>query len=45
MCFTIEPMIVSAYGFGLRLEDCVYMTPEGPRWFTEPSPSIEQPFA
>ena len=45
MCFTIEPMIVSAYGFGLRLEDCVYMTTDGPRWFTEPSPSIEQPFA
>jgi Xaa-Pro dipeptidase len=31
MCFSIEPMIVSAYGFGLRLEDCVYMTTDGPR--------------
>ena len=44
MCFTIEPMIVT-HEFGIRLEDCVYMTPDGPRWFTDPSPSIEQAFA
>jgi Xaa-Pro dipeptidase len=29
----------------VRLEDCFYMTENGPRWFTQPSPSIEQPFA
>lgn len=45
MCFSIEPNI-SIYGeFGVRLEDCVYMTDEGPKWFSQPSPSIEQPFA
>jgi len=45
MCFTDEPMIVAEGNFGVRLEDCVYITPDGPRWFTTPSPSIEQPFA
>ncbi len=45
MCFSIEPNI-SIYGeFGVRLEDCAYMTEEGPKWFSEPSPSIDQPFA
>ncbi len=45
MCFSIEPTI-SIYGeFGIRLEDCVYMTEEGPKWFSEPSPSIDKPFA
>lgn len=44
MCFTIEPMIAINGEFGVRLEDCVYITPDGPRWFTKPSPSIEQPF-
>ena len=45
MCFSIEPNI-SIYGeFGVRLEDCVYMTEAGPKWFSQPSPSIEQPFA
>ncbi|MEQ8425472.1 MAG: M24 family metallopeptidase, partial [Cyclobacteriaceae bacterium] len=44
MCFSIEPTI-SIYGeFGVRLEDCAYMTEEGVKWFTVPSPSIEQPF-
>ncbi len=45
MCFTNEPMIVIYSEFGVRLEDCFYMTESGPRWFTQPSPSIEQPFA
>jgi Xaa-Pro dipeptidase len=45
MCFSIEPNI-SIYGeFGVRLEDCAFMTEEGPKWFSEPSPSIDQPFA
>ncbi|MBS1951224.1 MAG: Proline dipeptidase [Cytophagales bacterium] len=44
MCFSIEPNI-SIYGeFGVRLEDCVYMTEEGPKWFSNPSLSIDQPF-
>lgn len=45
MCFSDEPMIAIYGEFGVRLEDCVYMTEEGPRFFTQPSPSIEQPFA
>ena len=44
MCFSDEPMI-SIYGeFGVRLEDCIYMTEDGPKFFTQPSPDIEQPF-
>ncbi|MBN2051678.1 MAG: aminopeptidase P family protein [Spirochaetales bacterium] len=44
MCFSIEPMI-SIYGeFGIRLEDCVYMSSSGGRYFSQPSPDIETPF-
>ena len=45
MCFSNEPMIVIYGEFGVRLEDCMYITEDGPRFFTQPSPSIEQPFA
>jgi Xaa-Pro dipeptidase len=45
MCFSNEPMIAIYGEFGVRLEDCIYMTEEGPRYFTEPSPSIDRPFA
>ena len=45
MCFTNEPMIVIPGEFGVRLEDDFYITEEGPRYFTQPSPSIDQPFA
>ena len=45
MCFSDEPMIAIYGEFGVRLEDCVYITEDGPRFFTQPSPSIEQPFA
>jgi len=45
MCFSIEPTI-SIYGeFGVRLEDCAYMTADGPKWFSRPSISIDEPFA
>lgn len=44
MCFSIEPMICVPNTFGIRLEDHVYMTTEGPKWFTEPAESIENPF-
>jgi Xaa-Pro dipeptidase len=45
MCFSIEPTI-SIYGeFGVRLEDCAYMTEGGIKWFTKPSPSIDVPFS
>jgi Xaa-Pro dipeptidase len=45
MCFTNEPMLVIPGEFGVRLEDDFYITEEGPRYFTTPSPSIDQPFA
>lgn len=44
MCFSNEPMICVPGEFGIRLEDHFYMTAEGPRWFTEPSKSIDEPF-
>lgn len=45
MCFTNEPMLVIPGEFGVRLEDDFYITEEGPRYFTTPSPSIDQPIA
>jgi Xaa-Pro dipeptidase len=44
MCFSDEPTIVIYGEFGIRLEDCLYMTEGGPRFFTPQSPSIDQPF-
>jgi Xaa-Pro dipeptidase len=44
MCFTDEPMIVDR-DFGVRLEDAFYVTEDGARFFTRPSPSIDQPIA
>ena len=44
MCFSDEPMIAIYGEFGMRLEDCMYITEDGPRMFSKPSPSIEQPF-
>ena len=45
MCFSDEPMIAIYGEFGVRLEDCMYITEQGPRMFTPQSPSIEHPFA
>lgn len=44
MCFSIEPNISIVGEFGVRLEDCVYMTDEGPKWFSQQSKSITEPF-
>jgi len=44
MCFSDEPGIYIPGKFGIRLEDCFYMTPSGPRWFSTPPPSIDRPF-
>ncbi len=44
MCFSNEPMISIPGEFGIRLEDHFYMTEDGPKWFTEPSHSIDDPF-
>jgi Xaa-Pro dipeptidase len=45
MCFSDEPMIVIPGEFGVRLEDCFYVTEQGPKLFTELSPSIDRPVA
>ena len=45
MCLSNEPGIYLSGEFGVRLEDCLYMTGTGPRWFTRPSPAIDEPFA
>ena len=44
MCFSNEPMICIYGEFGVRLEDHFYMTDTGPKWFTEPAYSIDDPF-
>jgi Xaa-Pro dipeptidase len=44
MCFSNEPMICIPGKFGIRLEDHFYMTEKGAKWFTEPSPSVDDPF-
>ena len=44
MCFSIEPTISIPGEFGIRLEDCAYMTEQGPQWFSKPSIAIDQPF-
>jgi Xaa-Pro dipeptidase len=44
MCFSNEPGLYLPRKFGVRLEDCFHMTTDGPRWFSMPPHSIEQPF-
>jgi len=44
MCFSDEPTIVIYGEFGVRLEDCLYITDSGPRFFTQQSPAIDRPF-
>jgi Xaa-Pro dipeptidase len=43
MCFSNEPGIYLPGKFGVRLEDCFHMTAEGPKWFSAPAKSIEEP--
>lgn len=43
MCFSDEPTITTYGEFGIRLEDCLYITESGPKMFTPQSPSIDQP--
>jgi Xaa-Pro dipeptidase len=45
MCFSNEPGLYLPGRFGVRIEDCFHMTDAGPRWFSRPPPSIDQPFA
>jgi Xaa-Pro dipeptidase len=44
MCFSNEPGIYIFGEFGVRLEDCLHITSDGPQLFSELSPSIDQPF-
>ena len=43
MCFSNEPGIYIFGEFGVRLEDCIYMTDDGPAWFTVPPESLDAP--
>lgn len=43
MCFSNEPGIYIFGEFGVRFEDCIYMTDKGPAWFTTPPESLESP--
>jgi Xaa-Pro dipeptidase len=45
MCFSDEPTIVIYGEFGIRLEDCLYLTADGPRFFATQSPAIDRPLA
>jgi Xaa-Pro dipeptidase len=45
MCFSNEPGLYLPGRFGIRLEDCFHMTQAGPRWFSTPPPSLDDPFA
>ncbi len=44
MCFSDEPTISIPGEFGVRLEDCWYVAEDGAKFFTQQSPSIDQPF-
>jgi Xaa-Pro dipeptidase len=44
LCFSNEPGIYLPGKFGVRLEDCFHMTEGGPKFFSQPPPSIDQPF-
>jgi Xaa-Pro dipeptidase len=44
MCFSDEPGIYIYGEFGVRIEDCMHITENGPKWFSTPPPSIDKPF-
>jgi Xaa-Pro dipeptidase len=44
MCFSDEPMVAIYGEFGIRLEDCMYITETGAKTFSKQSPAIDQPF-
>ena len=43
MCFSNEPGIYIPGEFGIRMEDCWYLTEQGPKLFTPLAKSIDQP--
>lgn len=45
ICFSNEPMIAIYGEFGIRLEDFMCTTEKRAKYFSEPSPAIDRPFA
>jgi len=43
MCLSNEPGLYIYGEFGVRLEDCLYMTESGPKYFTTPPTSLDDP--
>jgi Xaa-Pro dipeptidase len=43
MCFSDEPGLYIPGEFGIRMEDCWYMTESGPKLFTQLAKSIDDP--
>jgi len=43
MCFSNEPGLYDFDSFGVRLEDCLFMTADGPAWFSVPPDSLDAP--
>ena len=44
MCFSDEPTISIPGEFGIRLEDCLYIAEDGPKFFSKQSIAIDKPF-
>ena len=42
-CFCNEPTIAIYGEFGIRLEDCMYITEHGAKFFSPQSESIDRP--
>ena len=45
MCFSNEPGLYVPGSYGVRIEDCFYITEAGPRWFSTPPKSLDEPFS
>lgn len=45
MCFSNEPGIYIVGEFGVRVEDCMYMSENGPVYFSNPETSIDNPYS
>lgn len=43
MCLSNEPGLYIYGEFGVRLEDCLYMTQDGPKYFSTPPTSLDNP--
>ncbi|WP_371398056.1 M24 family metallopeptidase [Fretibacter rubidus] len=43
MCLSNEPGLYIYGEFGVRIEDCLYMTESGPKYFSQPPRSLDNP--